>query len=129
MKKNKTIRILIIDDEAEFAQTLCTRLQLRDYKSQIAISGHDGLDLLEKESFDVVILDLRMPDIDGIETLTIIKNKYPHTEVIILTGHASFKTGQQGMQGGAFDYLMKPVDLNILLEKIHDAYSKSHLND
>lgn len=125
MQKNITVHILIIDDEIEFAQTLSTRLQLRDYKSQVAVSGRAGLTLLEKESFDVVILDLRMPDIDGIETLTIIKDKYPNTEVIILTGHASFKTGQQGMQGGAFDYLMKPVDLNILLEKIHDACTQS----
>lgn len=124
MQHNQAIRILIIDDEAEFAQTLCTRLQLRDYKSQHAISGHDGLSILEDESFDVVILDLRMPDINGIETLTIIKDKYPETEVIILTGHVSFETGQQGMNGGAFDYLMKPVDLNILLEKIHDACAK-----
>lgn len=125
MQDTPTIRILIIDDEAEFAQTLCTRLQLRKYESQIAVSGRDGLALLEQEPFDVIILDLRMPDIDGIEALNIIKERYPAIEVIILTGHASFETGQQGMQGGAFDYLMKPVDLNVLLEKIHEAYTHS----
>lgn len=121
MQNKTSIRILIIDDEAEFAETLCTRLKLRDYDSQTATSGYEGLEILEKTAFDVVILDLRMPDINGLDILTIIKEKYSNTEVIILTGHASFKTGQRGMQEGAFDYLTKPVDLNVLLEKIHDA--------
>ena len=125
MQENQNIRILIIDDENEFARTLMTRLQLRKYDSQMATSGQEGLEILKDHTFDVIVLDLRMPDIDGMEMLAIIRDKFPQTEVIILTGHASFETGQQGMQGGAFDYLMKPVDLNLLLEKIHQAHEKN----
>ncbi len=121
---NSQIKVLIIDDEVEFATTLAARLKLRNYSTQLATSGEEGLNSLEKEMPDVVVLDLKMPDLDGLEVLAQLKQINPAVETIILTGHGSFEAGMEGMNLGAFDYLMKPVDLNLLLEKIQKAYQK-----
>jgi len=118
------IKVLIIDDEVEFATTLAARLKLREYSTQLATSGEEGLISLENNPPDVVVLDLKMPNLDGLEVLAQIKEINPTIETIILTGHGSFEAGEEGMQLGAFDYLMKPVDLNLLLEKIKEAYEK-----
>ncbi|CAG36217.1 response regulator [Desulfotalea psychrophila] len=128
MKKTnnkKEIKVLIVDDEIEFADTLMTRLNLRQYKAEMASSGQAAIDLIGKNSFDVIIVDLRMPDINGLELLSYIKGKGLATEVIILTGHGSSASGSEGIKRGAFDYLMKPVDFHLLLEKIEGAFTKS----
>ncbi len=117
-------RLLIVDDEEKFADYLCKRLVNRDYDVTVAFSGEEALEKLKVANFDVVILDVLMPGIDGIETLRGIKNLKPLTEVIMLTGHASVESGVEGMKLGAYDYLMKPCDTDELVSKINKAYER-----
>jgi len=114
-------RILIVDDEDDFREAIIKRLKARKIDVEGADSGPRTLEMLDVQDFDVVILDVRMPGMDGIETLREIKRKKPLVEVIILTGHASVETGIQVMQLGAFDYLMKPITLDDLLDKVRQA--------
>ncbi len=113
--------MLIADDEVEFASTIVARLNLRNYTATMANSGKAALTAIEEEQPDVLLLDLKMPDLDGLEVLAGLKEKYPGLAVIILTGHGSFEAGRKGMELGAFDYVMKPVDLNLLITKIEEA--------
>ena len=125
----KEFRVLIVDDELDFLETIVKRLKRRQVDATGIDSGIKALELLEKEHFDVVILDVRMPGLDGIETLKEMKKKRPLLEVIMLTGHASVESGVQGMQYGAFDYVMKPADINDLLEKIKAAHERKALHE
>lgn len=118
------IKVLIVDDEVEFASTLAERMELRGFLTKVTNCGEDALSSVISEPPDVVLLDLKMPDIGGLEVLDAIKDTNPDIEVIMLTGHGCTISGIEGMEHGAFDYLMKPVDLNMLLEKINQAYSK-----
>lgn len=118
----KEIKVLIADDEVEFATTLVTRLKLRDFRTTMANSGREAVESIEKDRPNVLILDLKMPDLDGLEVLARVKEFAPEVQVIIVTGHGSFEAGREGMELGAFDYIMKPVDLSLLVEKIKDAY-------
>lgn len=118
----KDIKVLIADDEVEFATTLVTRLKLRDFRTTMANSGIAAVESIEKDRPNVLILDLKMPDLDGLEVLARVKAFAPEVQVIIVTGHGSFEAGREGMELGAFDYIMKPVDLSLLVEKIKDAY-------
>ena len=121
MKNNRTIRILISDDEIEFASTLAIRLELRGYGTKIVNSGEATLEAISQQVPDLLLLDLKMPDLDGLEVLAKVRESHEDLKVIILTGHGSFSLGNQGMALGAFDYIMKPVELNLLLEKISEA--------
>lgn len=119
--------ILLVDDEAPFVETLSKRIAKRDLKVSTALSGPEALDTLDKggaSTVDVVILDVKMPGMDGLETLTNIKHKHPNVEVIMLTGHATVESAIEGMKAGAFDYLMKPCDMDLLLAKIDRAVQK-----
>ena len=119
------IRILLVDDEPEFLAVLGARLTRRGYAVLTAGDGAEALAVLDREpNLDVVVLDLRMPGLSGIETLRRIKSARPLLEVIILTGHASVETGIEGIKNGAFDYLLKPCEVEALIEKIDQA---SHL--
>jgi len=120
----KDIRVLIADDEVEFASTLQTRLNLRKFKTAMTNSGEATVAAVAAEPPDVLVLDLKMPDLDGLEVLARVKGPNPDMQVIILTGHGSFEAGKEGMELGAFDYLMKPVDLNLLIAKIEEACQK-----
>jgi two-component system, OmpR family, response regulator len=120
----ETIRVLLVDDEDDFRTTLANRLRKRKLEVAEAESGSSALNLLGQGTFDVVVLDVRMPGMDGIETLKQIKGSTPLVEVIMLTGHASVESGIEGMRLGAFDYLMKPCDINDLISKIMDAYQR-----
>lgn len=122
-------RVLIVDDEIDFLETIVKRLKRRKVDATGIDSGIKALKLLETEQFDVVILDVRMPGMDGIETLKELKKKRPLLEVVMLTGHASVESGVQGMQYGAFDYVMKPADIDDLLEKIREAYERKALHE
>jgi two-component system, OmpR family, response regulator len=122
-------RILIIDDEPDFLETIVKRLKKRGIDATGVGSGEDALRSIENESFDVAILDMRMPGMDGIETLKEIKRKSPLTEVIMLTGHASVESGMQGMQLGAFDYMIKPADFEELFEKVKQARERKRLHE
>ena len=117
-------KILIVDDENDFRETIIKRLRARKVDIEGADSGYKALEMLDAQDFDVIVLDVKMPGMDGIETLREIKLKKPLVEVIMLTGHASVESGIQGMQLGAFDYVMKPVALDELLEKMRQAYER-----
>jgi two-component system OmpR family response regulator len=117
-------KVLIVDDELDFLEAIITRLQAREVEVAGAESGYQALEMLDQQDFDVVILDIKMPGMDGHETLREIKKNKPLVEVIMLTGHASVESGIQCMQLGAFDYLMKPVGLDELLEMIRRAYDR-----
>lgn len=117
--------VLLVDDERPFVETMSKRLTKRDLEITTAFSGKEGLDRLDAQpNLEVVILDVKMPEMDGIETLKRIKSQYPLVEVIMLTGHATVETGIEGMKLGAYDYLMKPCDIDVLLEKVGEAAAK-----
>lgn len=118
-------KILLVDDEAPFVETMGKRLAKRDLAVSSAFSGPEALEKLgSTKDIDVVILDVKMPGMDGIETLREIKKAYPLIEVIMLTGHATVQSAVEGMQLGAFDYLMKPCDIEQLMAKVTDAKEK-----
>jgi two-component system, OmpR family, response regulator len=118
------VRVLIVDDEDDFRDTIVKRLKARKLAAEGAASGILALEILKEKDFDVIVLDVKMPEMDGIETLRHIKKMKPEIEVIMLTGHASVEFGLKGMQLGAFDYVMKPAMLNELLDTIIQAYTK-----
>jgi DNA-binding response OmpR family regulator len=116
--------VLLVDDEVPFVDTMTKRLSKRNLTVLAAHSGPEALEVLKTKTVDVVILDVKMPGMDGIETLREIKKDFPLVEVVMLTGHATIETGIEGMKLGAFDYLMKPCDIEILLAKVQEARAK-----
>jgi DNA-binding NtrC family response regulator len=116
--------VLLVDDEEQFLQVLSERLTNRGLNVSSVTSGEEAIAMVENKNFDAVVVDLAMPGIDGIETTKKIKEKRPDLEIIILTGHATVKAGIEAMKLGAEDFLEKPVDLNILLERISEAKQK-----
>lgn len=118
------IKVLLVDDEPDYSATLAKRLAKRDILAEAAGSGPAALARLEAGDIDVVVLDVKMPDMDGIETLHRIKESHPLVEVIMLSGHADMETAVRGLETGAFDYLMKPMRFEDLLYKIEDAHEK-----
>jgi DNA-binding NtrC family response regulator len=122
-------RVLLVDDEVEFVQTVSKRLARNKLSVQAVHSGDDALRHLAENPTDVVVLDVKMPGMDGIEALRKIKARQPLVEVIMLTGHASVEAAIDGMELGAFDYLMKPVEFDELLYKIQDAHKKKSLQE
>jgi DNA-binding NtrC family response regulator len=124
-----TIKVLLVDDEAEFSETLIKRMKKRNVDITGVRSGEEALQTLDQGPIDVVILDVRMPGMDGIETLRVLKKRHPLIEVIMLTGHASVEVAVQGMEFGAFDYLMKPMQIDDLLYKIQDAHQQKIIQE
>lgn len=118
------LSVMIVDDEEDFLETLVKRLEKRDLKVIGAKSGEEALELLQESPVDVVVLDVKMPGMDGIEALKEIKRRHPLVEVVLLTGHASTEVAIKGMELGAFDYLMKPIGMDELLYKVQDAYER-----
>jgi two-component system OmpR family response regulator len=119
-------RVLVVDDEDDFRNTLIKRLETRKVPVTGAAGGDEALALLKDQDFDVVVLDVKMPGKDGIETLQEMKKLKPQTQIILLTGHASVEAGIQGMRLGAFDYIIKPVPLDELLEKLQQAFERGN---
>jgi DNA-binding NtrC family response regulator len=119
--------VLLVDDEAEFRELLAKRLRKRNLALLSAASGEEALQLLAREAVDVVVLDVRMPGMDGRDTLREIKRLRPEVEVIMLTGHASMEVALEGIELGAFDYLLKPVAFDELLFKLQDAVAKKRM--
>ncbi|MBI9111061.1 response regulator [Maridesulfovibrio ferrireducens] len=120
----EVIRVLLVDDETGFTEVLQKRLGKRGLDILTAVGGTVAIQILRKNDFDVAILDLKMEDMDGIEVLKIFKKMDPDMPVIMLTGHGSEKAAKEGVSYGAFDYLLKPCDLEELLEKIHQAVNR-----
>ncbi|MGW8223577.1 MAG: response regulator [Syntrophobacteria bacterium] len=119
-------RVLLVDDEEEFVSALSERLMLRGIEVDSALNGEDALDRMEEKEFEVVILDVMMPGLSGLEVLRQIKSTHPNTQVILLTGHGATREGMEGMRLGAFDYLIKPVDIEEMLEKMKEAAKTAH---
>jgi len=122
--------VLLVDDESEFVETFSERLELRDLKISKAFNGEEALQALEKNhDLEVVILDVKMPGMNGIETLAEIKKKFPLVEVIMLSGHSTVESAIEGMKKGAFDYLMKPCDMDQIIAKVSEAVAKKHQHE
>ncbi len=118
------IKILVVDDEKDFVEMLSLRLVETGEKVKQAYYGKECIEILEKNAIDVVILDIKMPGMDGIEVLKEIKKRFPLVEVIMLTGHGTAETAVQGMKIGAFDYLLKPADFEDLRLKVEGAWNR-----
>jgi two-component system, OmpR family, response regulator CpxR len=116
------IKVLLVDDEKDFVETLAQRLEVRDFDVKTALNGDEALGLIREFNVDVIVLDVLMPGKDGIQTLKEIKEVKPLVTVIMLTGNATVDTAIQGMRLGAYDYLMKPTETEILVEKIKSAH-------
>jgi len=122
--------VLLVDDEAEFVETFSERLIMRNLEISKAFSGKEALKILEKnKNIEVVILDVMMPELDGIETLVEIRKRYPLVEVIMLSGHSTVESAIEGMKKGAFDYLMKPCDMDQIIAKVSDAVAKKRRHE
>jgi len=115
------LRILLVDDEEEFVTTLAERLEIRGFAPQTATDGEQALEMIKNNDYDVIVLDLMMPGLNGLDVLQRIKRRTPDLPVILLTGHGSTREGMEGMRHGAFDYLMKPLDIDELITKLHEA--------
>jgi len=137
----KKCRLLLVDDETEFVKMLVKRLKRRDSEASgdrdreeslsvvgmdtlTAANGLDAIRIIDEQHVDVVILDVKMPGLDGVEVLRKTKQKHPLVEVIMLTGHASIESAVEGLRLGAFDYVAKPCDFSDLMKKVNEAYAK-----
>lgn len=117
--------VLLVDDEADFVEIMTKRLKKRSFQVEVAYSGPEALELLATtEKVDIVLLDVKMPGMDGIEALSKIKEHSPLVEVIMLTGHATVDSAVEGLKLGAFDYLMKPCDIKVLMQKLNAAMER-----
>ena len=120
----EAVRVMLVDDEVDFVKALGPRLESRGFAVGMAFSGDETVEKLGGEDFDVVVLDLVMPGMDGLETLREIKSRWPLTEVIMLSGKGTEEAAIQGMKCGAFDFLAKPPEIVDLVEKITDAHAR-----
>ena len=120
-------RILIVDDEADFLEVMAERMSNRGIEVTTAASAQEALRQVESGSFDAVILDLKMPEVDGLETLKAIRARQPEAQVILLSGQATLQDGIAAMKLGALDFLEKPADMNVLMEKIRKAQARKML--
>jgi DNA-binding NtrC family response regulator len=121
--------VLLVDDEPDFLYPLVRRLTRRNLIVESAGSGPTALEIIARKPVDVVVLDVKMPGMGGLEILRAIKANHEEIEVILLSGHASIDTAMKGISDGAFDYLMKPVDFDELFFKLQDAYEKKSLRE
>jgi DNA-binding response OmpR family regulator len=124
MENTGPIRVLIADDEERFRTTTEAILKKRGFSVIVAAGGFQAIEENQKNNFDVVVLDLKMPGIDGNEALRRIKQNKPDVEVIMLTGHGTYETAIAGLRRGVFDYLTKPCDIDLLIRKIQDAFAR-----
>ncbi|MCU0232589.1 MAG: response regulator [Thermoanaerobaculales bacterium] len=120
----RPIRLLLVDDEVGYLEVLGKRLAKRDFQVTTARSGTQAIRCLRDHDFDVAVVDLKMEDMDGIELLKVLKQMLPELQVIMLTGHGSERAARDGLALGAFDYLLKPIDLEILLERVLAAVGR-----
>lgn len=121
---NPSPRILIVDDEERFRKTMCKLLQIEGIDATTAGSGPEAIEMLQEEKFDIIICDVRMPEMTGVQALSEFKKLDPDIEVIIMTGYASVDTAKDIMKLGAYDYLLKPYEKNELMERIEAAFDR-----
>ena len=120
----ETLKLMLVDDEKRYLQTTAKLMEKKGIEVVTAQSGEQALDLLRTHDVHVVILDIKMPGMDGFKTLRAIKTLYPQVEVIMLTGHATMDSAIEGLQFGAFDYVMKPADIDDIVNKAYEAFEK-----
>jgi CheY-like chemotaxis protein len=120
----RDFKVLLVDDEQEFIEALSERLKMRGMDATLALDGEQALAAVKGDEPDVVLLDLKMPGMDGLEVLRRIKKAYSHLQVVMLTGHGTEEDGEQALRLGAYAYLLKPVDLDQLVETLRDAFRK-----
>ncbi len=116
------IFVLVVDDEEDFLNALVTRLNLRDLNAHGVTTGEEALEFLTHQPVDIVVLDVKLPGMDGLKALRQMKKKYPKVGVVMLTGHGAVESGMEGLSLGAFAYLVKPVKLDELIANIKEAY-------
>jgi len=121
------IKILLVDDEPDVTRILSKRLGRRGYECQATANGQEAVDAMAQFAFGLIIMDVKMPVMDGMSALQIIHARWPKTQIILLSGHADMQLAVQAMSEGAFGYLMKPVDIDELLFKIEDAVTQVRL--
>ena len=117
------LRVLVVDDEDELVSTVCERLTLRGIEADGVLTGAAALERIRAKEFDVAVVDVKMPGMDGLEVMRKIKALRPEIQVILLTGHGSVKESKIGLQEGAFDYLIKPINIEALIGKMREAVS------
>ena len=122
-----TERVLLVDDEEEFLEIMSERMRARDIEVTTSTSAREAINLIATETYDAVIMDFMMPEMDGIEALKVIKEKNPELQIILLTGHATVEKTVEAMKAGAMDLVEKPADLDALSEKIKNAHNKKAL--
>ncbi len=115
------LHVLIVDDEEDLVFTLAERLEFRGMQAHAAINGGEAILKLEKNHYDVIVIDMKMPGLNGMELLNIAKHVQPHIKVILITGHGTSEEGAKGRSLGAYDYLVKPIKIDRLVEKIRSA--------
>ena len=120
----KKMKMMLVDDEERFLSTTKKLLERKGYDVMTASSGAEALEKIRSQNIHVVILDVKMPGMDGNATLKEIKRQFPLIEVIMLTGHATIESAVNGLKSGAIDYLMKPADINEIIEKAEQAFEK-----
>ncbi len=125
----RVVRLLLVDDEARFVETLSKRLTARGYEVEGALGGPQALELLAARPFDVVLLDVWMPGIDGLEVLKAIRRLHPGVKVVLVSGNASINAAVEGMRLGAIDYLLKPVEIDDVLAKVEEAFEKKIIEE
>jgi DNA-binding NtrC family response regulator len=124
VKRNKDIKVLLVDDEEAFVNTLAQRLKMRELNVNTVYDGEQALARVKSEEPDVMVLDLKMPGLHGMDVLKEIKKAYPNMQVIILTGHGTDKDEEEARRLGGFDFLRKPADIETLIGKIKEAYAE-----
>jgi len=125
---NQKINILVVDDEEEFLRSMTKRLEVRDFNVTAVNRGEKAIEAARDNSFDIALVDLKMPGMNGETTLAELKKLRPFLEVVILTGHGSIDSAVECTRGGAYSYLQKPCDLDYLLQVLSDAYKKRLMN-
>jgi DNA-binding NtrC family response regulator len=125
----KNVKLLLVDDEARFVETLSKRLTARGFDVDGALSGPDALARLDARPFDVVLLDVWMPGMDGLEVLKQIRRLHPSVRVVLLSGNASITAAVEGIRLGATDYLLKPVEIEDVMAKVEEAFEKKRIEE
>ena len=124
MRKHKDIKVLLVDDEVDFVNTLAQRLKMRNLNVSCVYDGEQGLSRVKEEEPDVLVLDLKMPGLQGMDVLRQVRKTNPNMQVIILTGHGTEKDEEEARRLGGFDFLSKPADIDLLMIKIKEAYAE-----
>jgi DNA-binding NtrC family response regulator len=125
----RVAKLLLVDDEPRFVETLSKRLKARGFDVEGALGGPQALELLDAHPFDVVLLDVWMPGMDGLEVLKAIRRLHPSVKVILVSGNASINAAIEGMRLGAVDYLLKPVEIDDILVKVEEAFEKKRIEE